>query len=55
MWNQSVTEVGEDRMLEPGPMSDWSLGGASAVDSDWTSHLRDGHLPSVRAWLATRG
>jgi hypothetical protein len=31
------------------------LGGSSAVDSDWTSHLRDEHLPSVRAWLATRG
>jgi uncharacterized protein (TIGR03083 family) len=31
------------------------LGGASAVDSDWASHLNEEHLPSVRAWLATRG
>ena len=36
------------------PMALPWLEGTAAVDNDWSGHLRDEHLPSVRAWLATR-
>lgn len=29
--------------------------GGPLVDADFTDHLQDEHVPSVRAWLATRG
>ena len=50
---QAVSALPDDLLTRPDALP-W-LGGVAIADVDYFSHLHDEHLPSVRAWLATRG
>jgi hypothetical protein len=49
---QSVAALPEDILTRPEALP-W-LGGEAFAETDLFSHLHDEHMPSVRAWLATR-
>ena len=44
-WDALIAEVGEDRMLEPGPMGQWSFKDLAAHLTDW----REGSLGRLEA------
>jgi hypothetical protein len=49
----AVVEALPEEMLTDPDAFEW-LGGESLVETDLFGHLHDEHLPSIRAWLATR-
>jgi hypothetical protein len=49
----AVATLPDDILTRPEALP-W-LGDESFVETDLFSHLHDEHMPSVRAWLATRG
>jgi hypothetical protein len=47
-----IENLPEDRLMEPNALA-WA--GGALVDADFTGHLHEEHVPSVRAWLAATG